>query len=202
MRFNVILLAVGMVLAAAISFDACSPASKGGLSPEETSFFLGKGEQIALETFSTLSGNLQSAIQVGGVPYAIQYCQTAASPLTDSVSTRYGVSVKRTSQQVRNPANAPDLFEEAALLRFDSLLAKGDLPSPYVSLIGLDTVAFYGGIFTQPACLQCHGQLNVDLTEENYALINSLYPDDQATGYLSGEWRGIWSIRMPRGMKK
>lgn len=197
MRFIVLSLVALGLLATSLSFESCTQASNT-LSEEETNFFMSKAESIAIETFTTLSGNLKQAIQVGGVPYAIQFCQTAAMPLTDSLSQKHGVTVKRTSMQLRNPLNAPDAHETKALMRFDSLLQAGDLPEPYLELIGLDTVAFYGGIFTQPSCLQCHGQLNVDLTEENYALINSLYPDDQATGYLSGTWRGIWSIRMPR----
>jgi len=71
------------------------------------SIYLEKGKQIAAISFATLSQRLQKAIQEGGIPNAIQYCNLAAYPLTDSLSTAHSVIIRRTSLKERNPANKP-----------------------------------------------------------------------------------------------
>lgn len=48
----------------------------------------------------------------------------------------------------------------------------------------------------QPMCLTCHG---ADLAPDVQAAIAERYPDDRATGYRTGELRGvIWAELPPR----
>jgi cytochrome c553 len=44
-------------------------------------------------------------------------------------------------------------------------------------------------------CLKCHGTPGVDQDASSQAKIQRLYPQDEATGYAEGDFRGLWSIR-------
>lgn len=41
-----------------------------------------------------------------------------------------------------------------------------------------------------PLCLNCHGDKNM-LSEEVSAQLANLYPEDKATGYREGDFRGV-----------
>jgi len=45
-----------------------------------------------------------------------------------------------------------------------------------------------------PLCEKCHGKIGSTLKEADYASIKSLYPEDMAIGYKTGDLRGMWSI--------
>jgi hypothetical protein len=47
-------------------------------------------------------------------------------------------------------------------------------------------------------CLQCHGDPANDISPETLNKIQTLYPDDAATGYKTNELRGIWVVEMPK----
>lgn len=62
-----------------------------------------------------------------------------------------------------------------------------------------DSIAYYRPIFiSSPACLKCHGSAGEGLDSAAYAVIQQRYPLDQATGYVLGDLRGMWSIRWKR----
>ena len=48
-------------------------------------------------------------------------------------------------------------------------------------------------------CLTCHGS---NIKPELAAKINSLYPEDKATGYKAGELRGAFTIMQPLANKE
>jgi hypothetical protein len=54
----------------------------------------------------------------------------------------------------------------------------------------------YYPILTNKMCLQCHGDLEKDITKNTLNKINQLYPKDKATGYKENEIRGIWVVEM------
>ena len=164
------------------------------LTPEESSVYLAKGQSIAKATFEALSGNLKKALEESGVKEASEYCNIVAMPLTDSLSTLHQASIKRTSLKLRNPENKPGETELAILEEYRKKAEAGSEMGPMVKAISADEVAFYAPIKTQTLCLTCHGVLGAELTQENYAVLSELYPEDQATGYKDNEWRGIWSI--------
>ncbi len=184
--------------------SACSVPSiteSEALSEEERSAALAKGDPIAQATFAALSQSLQKAMADGGPVRAVDYCWSAARPITDSLSDHYGVRVKRTSNRLRSPANRPDAHENERLKEALAHLSQGNLAaslSPQVHIFG-DSIAYYKPILiVSPLCLKCHGSPGVDLDGAAYALIQERYPQDAATGYALGEFRGYWSIRWPR----
>jgi hypothetical protein len=153
-----------------------------------------KGKHIAAESFKALSTKLKSAMQAGGVANAINYCNLAASPLTDSLSNQYNVDIKRTSLKFRNPNNRPDPEEILVLQDFQKMLDENGVAEPLVKQNDKENPIFYAPILTSEACLSCHGNLGAELKNDVYALIESKYPADLAIGYNAGELRGMWRI--------
>ncbi|HAI81129.1 MAG TPA: hypothetical protein DCL65_08885, partial [Chryseobacterium sp.] len=112
-----------------------------------------------------------------------------AIPLTDSISKKYDVRIKRVSDQYRNPNNAANPSELAVITTYKAMLAAGKKPEGL-----LKDGYYYSPIVTNAMCLQCHGTPGKDLAEKTHQKIKSLYPQDKATGYGVDELRGIFSI--------
>ncbi len=184
-------------------FFACEDASSKTNSGQENaeteifqdSVYLARGEEVVRKTFVTLSSHLKAALQEKGVRAAVEYCHLNAYPLVDSLSNAYDAQIRRTSLKVRNPQNAPDEYEQKALAKAAALHEDGKSISPWVEHLPEGEVAYYAPVYTLPLCLKCHGTPGASMAEEDYALIKEYYPEDQATGYQAGDWRGLWSIR-------
>ncbi|MGE4540466.1 MAG: DUF3365 domain-containing protein [Bacteroidales bacterium] len=154
-----------------------------------------QGKLIVKETFMALSSELKKAIQEGGVPHALSFCNTAALPVTDSLAKIYGVDIKRVSLKNRNPLNEADAFE-ASLIETVSMLGVADLSSVNMLVRDADDFPVYAQpIIVGESCLPCHGSIEKDIAPANLKLIRDLYPDGKAVGYKVGDLRGIWRIR-------
>lgn len=160
------------------------------------SLYLERGRTIAGATFATLSGRLQEAMKAGGVRSAVEVCNLAAMPLVDSLSEVYQAQIRRTTLQPRNPENAPTAEEREILESYQSGYAAGARIGPLTKEISPDQVAFYAPIHTVELCLKCHGKVGETMQEGDYTVIKALYPKDQAIGYESADFRGMWSITM------
>lgn len=153
--------------------------------------YLKEGGEIAQATFKVLSQNLQNAMAEGGVENALKFCNVNAMPITDSLAKHYNVEIKRTSHKVRNPNNNPTSQEQVVLENF---LSKEKILKPLVQQSEDASVAFYAPIVMKGLCVTCHGQVGSILAEKDYQIIQSLYPEDRATGFNVDELRGMWSI--------
>jgi len=158
-----------------------------------------RGRAIAAEAFSLLSSNLQAAIQTGGISNALPFCSLAASPLTATLGERHGVTIRRVTQQARNPANKADSVELAVLESFASALRTAtNPPPPLVTNLAAGQVSFFAPILlSRELCLKCHGSPVRDIAASDLAVIRGLYPHDEATGFSLGQLRGAWRIDFP-----
>lgn len=153
------------------------------------------GDSIANSSQQTLAKNLQQAIQRGGVAEAIRFCNLAAMPLTDSLSRTYNVQIKRASLRVRNPKDTPTPQEEEILNDYQQKLAQNHSISPQIHELDEEHLLYTKPILINNAlCLNCHGEVGKEVTEEAHALIREKYPNDNATGHQMGELRGMWSV--------
>ncbi|AEE52380.1 Tll0287-like domain-containing protein [Haliscomenobacter hydrossis] len=186
-------------LAIGFGVSACAPAKQPtALNEQEQKAYLTRGQTLAQTSFAALSSRLMAAIETGGIPHAVTYCNTAALPLIDSLSKQHKASIRRTSLKVRNPMDAPQDWEKEVLLSYQQQLAEGKRPAPIVKMLDKKRVAFASPIFMAQPCLKCHGVLGQTLSSDNYQVVKQLYPKDQAIGYVDGDWRGMWSITFVR----
>lgn len=105
------------------------------------------------------------------------------------------VAMKRTSLRIRNPDNAPDAADMAALQRIAETLG-GDEPPPKVLFQKVETSdaqvewRVYRPIAVTEHCLLCHGKGDA-LQPSVQSAVARHYPEDKAVNYSAYDWRGV-----------
>lgn len=160
------------------------------------------GQRITEESFNTLRNKLMEAMASREISGAIEFCNIAAYPITDSLSKEFNAQIKRTTFKFRNPNNAPNDKEAAILEYFEKLHASGTQPKDSVITINDKQVWYIRPIFVQGICQNCHGNIGSTIAQNNYDVIKKLYPEDKAIDYKSGDFRGIWSVIINTDDKK
>jgi hypothetical protein len=154
-----------------------------------------KGMIIAKTTFKAFKQKIGKVAAEGGLPAVVNFCHDNALKLTDSMGKAHHVVIKRTSHKLRNPANKPDIDEEAVLNEY---LKRQEAQKPMEPIVLKDSegyVHFYAPIKIKEACLKCHGTPGKEIPESIYKLIKEKYPNDQAVNFKTGDLRGIWNIK-------
>lgn len=173
------------------------------LSPVEEQKIVAIGDTLSRRLINTLVLELTKAIQEGGPEHAISVCNTTALQLTSKVAQESGkqVNIKRTTRRYRNPANAPDRWEEAALAFFEKKIQQGESPAYMIQKIDKDgeiIYRYYKPLKVGTLCLSCHGNPD-DISPAVLEELKKRYPEDHATGYQEGDFRGVIRVEM-RGL--
>ncbi len=158
-----------------------------------------KGRSAATALTDTLGTRMARSIKESGPEGAMSVCAWQARALADEVGRKEGVTVKRTALRLRNPANAPDAYEKELLARLAARARAGDLPDESLDQRNEGGRAVYRyakPLSVGPACLACHGR-DGEIPGEVRKLLETRYPEDAATGYAEGEFRGIVSVVIP-----
>ncbi|MEN8187962.1 MAG: DUF3365 domain-containing protein [Bacteroidota bacterium] len=164
------------------------------LSKKEVDSYTNQGNEIAQATMKKMGGTMVEKMKEGGVKEAVPFCNTKAIPLTNEMSEKFGVTIKRTSHRIRNEENRPNDEEQAILDKYIKLISEGKELNPVVELDNMGNPHYYAPIKIQKKCLTCHGEIGINVTKKSDSIINSYYPKDLATGFKEGDLRGIWSI--------
>ena len=158
-----------------------------------------RADQAISEMQRQLKLELQTALQQGGGVAAIRVCRERAPAIATQLNQTLGVTIRRTSERWRNPANAPDTFESGVLQQFAAAAAA----APDVNQLRFEEVLNGQGqprlhvmqaIALQGPCVMCHGS---ELSDEIRDSLRLLYPADHATGFSPGELRGAFSVSVP-----
>jgi cytochrome c551/c552 len=160
--------------------------------------YVTQGKELALATKSELGKALLSTIQEKGTEQAITFCNIHALSITDSMSTVLNTSIKRVSDQPRNPKNAANEDELNIILDMKKKLQNGQSISPVIIEKTGDNPVIMGyyPIEVNDMCLQCHGHPKTDISKPVIDRIKQLYPHDQAIGYTTQEIRGLFVVEM------
>lgn len=172
---------------------SCKKEEKG-LTKEQTASYISKGKEIGQATVKLLGSNLMKHMKSGGPKEAIPFCNTNASKLTNEIASKYNVSIKRTSHKLRSDKNAPNKDEKAVLESYLAKIKKGEALKPQVKKEDDGKVHFYAPMKLQAKCLACHGTVGQQVSKATDSIIKKLYPNDKATGFKDGEFRGIVNI--------
>jgi hypothetical protein len=124
-----------------------------------------------------------------GPENAVWVCRDKVPEIAAAL-TRDGIEIGRTSHRVRNPANAPQPWMEPLLVEY---IDRGDDRTPRVLRLEDGSIGYVEPIYVQPLCLQCHGG---DIPAPLESRIAELYPSDAATGFASGDFRGLFWVRL------
>lgn len=106
------------------------------------------------------------------------------SNIVSKSSTR--ATFRVTSDQYRNPINAPDDFEKRSISQF-----KTERDRKYTETFEKGFYRYTTPIYVTEACLRCHGRV-----EDAPAEVIQKY-GERAFGYKVGDVRGIISVRLP-----
>lgn len=157
---------------------------------------LAEQARARIQTFATtLQGALKAAIAQGGLPAAIDVCQTQAPAIATQLS-QDGWTIGRTSLRERSAQNRPDAWEQTQLEDFDARHATGQpVPELRVSAVLSEPEGarfrYMQAIPTQALCLGCHGD---NLAPDVKSALQTRYPMDRATGYREGDLRGAFTV--------
>jgi len=134
---------------------------------------------------------LTGALEEGGPTNAIHVCRERAPEIAAALSVG-GVRMGRTSHKLRNPANAPQPWVEPLL---EAYVENPTDTRPRAVYVDDSTIGYVEPIYMMSFCLSCHGpSIEPDLLAE----IDSVYPEDQATGFRDKELRGLFWVTLPR----
>jgi len=157
------------------------------------------GQQLVADSEKQLLSLLTNALGNNDVAGALQYCDLHAQGALDSLKNPFNGDMKRVSLQNRNSLNAPDSVELPILEAYAYSVSQGTVPDAQLQKA---TPQYY--IYTKPIvlgnplCLQCHGVPGETLNPEAAKLLQELYPNDKATGYQLGDFRGIWRVYLSK----
>lgn len=156
------------------------------------------GPKIVAEAFAKLSAALGESIGKSGPAGALGVCSEKAPQIAREVAAAHGVTLRRATHKPRNPKNAADEAEKAALEAFLAAVKRKEAPKPQIIVNADGSRAFIAPIVLgNPLCLQCHGMPGKEIAPETLAAIEKLYPDDKATGFQLGDLRGLWRVNFP-----
>ncbi len=196
------------IILAATVLMACQPATDTTPAepqvgpPDADEASLARAEAAIGELGMRLRAALQGRMQAEGPLGAIDFCTVQAPVIASEVMQAHGVRLGRTSERVRNPANAATEWQAAVLRDFAANVADGEAPEAQRAVLrdGLpDGVAlrFMRGIRVEAPCTLCHGR---EIDPGIAKAIAANYPDDAATGYREGELRGAFWVEVPAGI--
>jgi hypothetical protein len=138
---------------------------------------------------------LMGALGEGGPETAIHVCRERAPEIAARLSVD-GVQMGRTSHKTRNPSNAPQPWVEPLLAAY---LEDPEETAPRAVHVNDTTVGYVEPIYVMSFCLSCHGP---SVEEGLLAEIQSVYPEDQATGFKANDLRGLFWVTLPRSTGK
>jgi len=107
------------------------------------------------------------------------------SEIVSKTATR--ATFRVTSDEYRNPANAPDRFESDSIRAF-----KANSSLKYNEAFENNFYRYSRPIFVQESCLKCHGD-----PKDAPAEVIAKYGDKRAFGYKVGDVRGIIGVKLP-----
>lgn len=198
--------AAGALAASALVADEAAPGAPAVaaefVSPTnpEAAPFARAGEAAINRLASQMLSELSSALARGGPDAALEVAHLKKVPATGAVLAGHPqiTAFKRTSVRVREPANKPDAADQIALTYVDRALSRGDAPPKLLvqrvrPAAGAEEWRVYRPLAVLPSCVQCHGKTET-LPPGVRAALEKRYPEDPASNYAPGEWRGLLRV--------
>jgi hypothetical protein len=164
-----------------------APPATGHAEPDDAAPAAAHGAKLLLPFKQRLQAALAGGL-AGGTTKAIDVCRVQAPKIAAALSVQ-GVRMGRTSHRLRNPANAPPPWAEPLLERY----VDGER-QPLTVAVGHSRMGYVEPILVQPQCLACHGS---ELAPEVASSLERLYPEDRATGFAAGDFRGLFWVEYP-----
>lgn len=149
------------------------------------------GDSIVVVAQRLQQTRLNEHLAQGGVAAAMPYCQPENFEEVETLQDKFGAISRRYSERPRNPQNKPD----AATAQLLAGYSKGQERGSTVEALSQNEIRYTSPIYLRDQnCLSCHGTVDQQVREADYALIKQKYPQDQATSYQQGDLMGVWQL--------
>jgi hypothetical protein len=183
---------INIILASTISILAFTASAEENIAIQN----IQEARSLVKVFGSDLKHVLKTSMKSEGPVAALTVCNIEAGSIADKNSSLSGWDIGRTSLKVRNENNTPDVWESSVLYEFEKRKAAGESLKTieYSETVksGDKTVFRYmKPIPTAGLCLSCHGDV---LGAEVSSKIQTLYPNDTATGFTVGDIRGAFTL--------
>lgn len=176
-----------------LSFFLVGCNNSKNLTTSEKEEYLALGDSISNKAQMVLLSQVGKQIQKNGTVGAVDFCNEKAMFLTDSVSRGFSRKIWRLTDKNRNPQNAIKL--ETDKKAWEELQNNPEIK--HLVLQESNSVHYYKSIpIGMPTCLMCHGNKQTDISSETLKMIDLKYPEDKATDYKMGDFRGMWKIQL------
>lgn len=167
--------------------DGWSSVAEGELS-EAQKAQLGDARAAQQDLGKTLIGALTKSIGERGFAESVEFCRGAAPDVTNTIAEKHGVRIGRTSHRLRNPENTAPSWASTAVREETDEQVFFTGPSGELGVLS--------PISTADLCVNCHGPEGKLAKGVSDALAKD-YPEDQATGFESGDLRGWFWVEVP-----
>lgn len=150
-----------------------------------------RADQAIAELQATLLARLKAELSAGGPTAAVTVCRDEAQRLTTSIGSKHQLQMGRTSNRLRNPANAPRAWAAAHV----AASAGGKAADAKPAIVDLDGggIGVLRPIGTADFCVMCHGQRDA-VQAAIGPILDEAYPEDRAVGFAPGDLRGwFWA---------
>lgn len=162
------------------------------LSSAHAQDFETEAKSLAHDLKSSLMKNLSENIAKDVPVKAISFCHVNVKPIAKSAAKERALKFDfgRTSHKIRNEANAPQAWADVYLKEFQGTF-KGDVKKEFIiHKLENSKRVYLEPLYVQAQCLTCHGE---KVAPEIRNKLAEIYPNDKATGFKLGEFRGfIW----------
>jgi Protein of unknown function (DUF3365) len=163
-------------------------------APEELRPAISRADLVVVTMQSAVLRELDAALARGDAAGGVSFCHVDVTGIIQRVSREPGVAAGRTSDRLRNPANAPRPWAAALVAAHAGRPAKG--VDGYAVDLG-DKVGVLRPIAERPMCASCHGTGD-RLAPGVALLLRDRYPSDRAIGFHDGEIRGWFWVELPK----
>ena len=154
---------------------------------------MARADKAIAELQATLLARLKEELGTGSARSAVTVCRDEAQQLTASIGAKHQLQIGRTSDRVRNTANAPRPWTSAHVA--SSAGAKVADARPAVVDLEGGGVGVLRPIGTAEFCVTCHGQRDVVRMAIGPVLADA-YPNDRAVGFAPGDLRGWFWVEV------
>ena len=163
-------------------------------APPELRGDIARGDLLIVSLHGALQKELSSALAQGGPGFAVNSCHIDVIGVTQRIGRQHGVAAGRTSDRLRNPANAPRPWAAPLVAAYGGQQVR-EVEGFAVDLG--DAVGLLRPIAHRPVCSSCHGTAK-SLDPAAYAVVRQRYPSDRAVGFQEGEIRGWFWVEIPK----
>jgi hypothetical protein len=166
-------------------------------APEDLRPAISRAELVVVAMQSAVLQELRDSLSRRGPANSLAFCHVEVTAILQRVSRLEGIAAGRTSDRLRNPANAPRLWAAPLVAAHAGGRARG--VDGYVVDLG-DRIGVMRPIVEQPMCGGCHGTAD-QLAPGVTSVLRARYPSDRAIGFSDGEIRGWFWVEMPRAAR-